>query len=138
AVAGRVLSINPFDEPNVQQAKDATRALLDVFRRDRRLPLPEAHAEIEGVRLTLSEAAQAALAGAPATAFLDAVRAHDYVAVLAFLPPDDPRVAGALDSLRSAVGASTGCATIFAYRPPYLHSPRPLHNAPANHGPFLP
>ena len=137
AVAGRLLSINPFDEPNVQQAKDATRALLDVFRRDRRLPLPETHAEIEGMRLTLSEAAQAALAGLPATAFLDVVRAHDYVALLAFLPPDDPRFVEPLESLRSAVGASTGCATMFGYGPRYLHSTGQLHKGGANNGVFI-
>jgi transaldolase/glucose-6-phosphate isomerase len=137
AVAGRLLSINPFDEPNVQQAKDATRALLEGFRRDRRLPLPETHAEIDGMRLTLSEAAQATLAGAPATAFLDAVRAHDYVALLAFLPPDDPRFVGPLDSLRSAVGATTGCATMFGYGPRYLHSTGQLHKGGANTGVFI-
>ena len=137
AVAGRLLSINPFDEPNVQQAKDATRALLDVFRRDRRLPLPETHAEIEGMRLTLSEAAQAALAGLPATAFLDVVRAHDYVALLAFLPPDDPRFVEPLESLRSAVGASTGCATMFGYGPRYLHSTGQLHKGGTNNGVFI-
>jgi len=137
AVAGRLLSINPFDEPNVQQAKDATRALLDVFRRDRQLPLPETHAEIEGMRLTLSEAAQAALAGLPATAFLDVVRAHDYVALLAFLPPDDPRFVEPLESLRSAVGASTGCATMFGYGPRYLHSTGQLHKGGANNGVFI-
>jgi glucose-6-phosphate isomerase len=137
AVAGRLLSINPFDEPNVQQAKDATRALLDVFRRDRRLPLPEAHAEIEGMRLTVSEAARAALAGAPATAFLDAVHANDYVALLAFLTPEDPRCAGPLADLRSAVGASTGCATMFGYGPRYLHSTGQLHKGGANNGVFI-
>jgi len=65
------MAINPFDEPNVKQAKDATSALLTVYEQCKRLPLPEPHAEINGVRLTLSEAAQAALGGAPATSFLD-------------------------------------------------------------------
>jgi glucose-6-phosphate isomerase len=137
AVAGRLLSINPFDEPNVQQAKDATRALLDVFRRERQLPLPEAHAEIGGVRFTLSEAAQTALAGTPATAFLDAARPRDYVALLAFLPPDDPRFVGPLESLRRAVSVRTGCATMFGYGPRYLHSTGQLHKGGADNGVFV-
>jgi hypothetical protein len=137
AVAGRLLSINPFDEPNVQQAKDATRALLDVFRRERQLPLPEAHAEIDGVRLTLSEAAQTALVGSSATSFLDAARTHDYVALLAFLPPDDPRFMAPLDSLRSAVSVRTGCATMFGYGPRYLHSTGQLHKGGADNGVFI-
>ena len=137
AAAGRLLSINPFDEPNVQQAKDATRALLDVFRRERRLPLPEAHAEVGGVRLTMSEAAQAALTGTPATAFLDAAHAGDYIALLAFLPPDDPRFSAPLDSLRRAIGARTGCATMFGYGPRYLHSTGQLHKGGADNGVFI-
>ena len=137
AVAGRLLSINPFDEPNVQQAKDATRALLDVFRRERQLPLPEAHAEVGGVRFTLSEAAQTALAGTPATAFLDAVRPRDYVALLAFLPPEDPRFVDPLESLRRAVSVRTGCATMFGYGPRYLHSTGQLHKGGADNGVFL-
>ena len=137
AAAGRLLSINPFDEPNVQQAKDATRALLDVFRRERRLPLPEAHAEVGGVRLTMSEAAQAALTGTPATAFLDAARAGDYIALLAFLPPEDPRFSAPLDSLRRAVSTRTGCATMFGYGPRYLHSTGQLHKGGADNGVFI-
>jgi hypothetical protein len=137
AAAGRLLSINPFDEPNVQQAKDATRALLDVFRRERRLPLPEAHAEVGGVRLTMSEAATTALNGTPATGFLDAARAGDYIALLAFLPPDDPRFSGPIGSLRSAVGIRTGCATMFGYGPRYLHSTGQLHKGGADNGVFI-
>jgi glucose-6-phosphate isomerase len=137
AVAGRLLSINPFDEPNVQQAKDATRALLEVFRRQRQLPLPEAHAEIDGVRLTLSEAAQTALAGAPANSFLEAARARDYVALLAFLPPDDPRFVGPLDTLRGAIAVTTRCATMFGYGPRYLHSTGQLHKGGGDNGVFI-
>jgi glucose-6-phosphate isomerase len=137
AAAGRLLAINPFDEPNVQQAKDATRALLDVFRRERRLPLPEADAETDGVRLTMSEAARAALNGTPATGFLDAARQGDYIALLAFLPPDDPRFGGPLHSLRGAVGVRTGAATMFGYGPRYLHSTGQLHKGGADNGVFI-
>jgi glucose-6-phosphate isomerase len=137
ATAGRLMAINPFDEPNVQQAKDATRALLDVYRRDHRLPMPEPHAEIGHVRFTLSEAAQAALSGAPATAFLDTARPHDYLAVLAFLPPDDPRFAGMLASLRAAASSKTRCATMFGYGPRYLHSTGQLHKGGADNGVFI-
>jgi glucose-6-phosphate isomerase len=137
AAAGRLMSINPFDEPNVQQAKDATRALLDVYRRERRLPLPEPHAELNGVRLTLSEAAQAALTGAPATSYLETVHAGDYVAVLAFLPPDDPRFVATLDSMRTAVASKSGCPTMFGYGPRYLHSTGQLHKGGANNGVFI-
>ena len=60
ATAGFLLGINPFDEPNVQQAKDATRALLEAYTAQGRLPMPEPDAAIEGARLTLSRAARQA------------------------------------------------------------------------------
>ena len=91
ATAGLLMKINPFDEPNVKQAKDATSALLKTYEQSKRLPLPEPHAEIGGVRLTLSEAAQAALNGAPASTFLRVIARGDYFCLLAFLPPDDSR-----------------------------------------------
>ena len=61
AACGWLMRINPFDEPNVQQAKDATRALLDSYTTPRQLPLPEPPASRDGVRLTLSSAAESAL-----------------------------------------------------------------------------
>ena len=63
AAAGFLLGINPFDEPNVQQAKDATRALLETYTAQGRLPVRSRTRSIEGVRLTLSDAAQDGLAG---------------------------------------------------------------------------
>jgi glucose-6-phosphate isomerase len=137
AAAGRLMSINPFDEPNVQQAKDATRALLDIYKRDRRLPMPESHSAIDGVRFTVSEAAQSELSGSPATSFLNVAHARDYVAILAFLPPDDARFTGPLNALRAAVSATTGCATMFGYGPRYLHSTGQLHKGGANNGVFI-
>jgi len=86
ATAGLLLEINPFDEPNVQQAKDATRTLLDAYTAHRRLPVPEPHASFDGARLTLSSAAQDALGGASPLAFLRTITPHDYIALLAYLP----------------------------------------------------
>ena len=85
AAAGLLLGVNPFDEPNVQQAKDATRALLDIYKSQRRLPLPEPHATFDGARLSLSAAAETHLEGRTPLAFLSLVRPADYVA-LAFQP----------------------------------------------------
>jgi glucose-6-phosphate isomerase len=137
ATAGLLMGINPFDEPNVKQAKDATAALLDVYQQSRRLPLPEPHAEISGVRLTLSEAAQAQLSGAAASAFLRVIGPQDYFCLLAFLPPEDPGFAAALREFRIDVGARAECATMFGYGPRYLHSTGQLHKGGANNGVFL-
>jgi len=137
ATAGWLLGINPFDEPNVQQAKDATRALLDAHARERRLPAPAPDATIDDVRWSLSEPARAALSGAPATSFLQAVRPHDYVALLAYLPPEDDTWHGPLQALRAAIAERTGCATTLGYGPRYLHSTGQLHKGGADNGVFV-
>ena len=137
ATAGLLMNINPFDEPNVKQAKDATSSLLKVYEQRRQLPLPEPHAETNGVRLTLSEAAQTALDGAPATSFLRMIGRGDYFCLLAFLPPDDNRFEGLLKDFRTMSGVRGNCATMFGYGPRYLHSTGQLHKGGANNGVFV-
>jgi glucose-6-phosphate isomerase len=137
ATAGLLMNINPFDEPNVKQAKDATSSLLKVYEQRRQLPLPEPHAETNGVRLTLSEAAQTALDGAPATSFLRVIGRGDYFCLLAFLPPDDNRFEGLLKDFRTMSGVRGNCATMFGYGPRYLHSTGQLHKGGANNGVFV-
>ena len=137
AAAGVLLEINPFDEPNVQQAKDATRALLDEYKQRGRLPIPEAHAAIDGIRLTMSEAAQQDLSGDAADAFLRVLHPSDYFGLLAYLPPDRSPFHEPLRACRMAVGAATGCATMFGYGPRYLHSTGQLHKGGPNSGVFI-
>jgi hypothetical protein len=137
ATAGLLMNINPFDEPNVKQAKDATSALLTVYEQSARLPLPEPHAEISGVRLTLSEAAQSHLDGAPATSFLRVIGKGDYLCLLAFLPPDDSRFHSLLEEYRMKAGGRARCATMWGYGPRYLHSTGQLHKGGANNGVFI-
>ena len=137
ATAGWLLGINPFDEPNVQQAKDATRTLLDAYSAQRQLPIPEAHAQAEGTRLSLSRAAEDALSGADALSFLRVVRPGDYVGLLAYLPPDEPTFATAFANARATIGSRTACATMFGYGPRYLHSTGQLHKGGPNTGVFI-
>jgi hypothetical protein len=80
ATAGAILDINPFDEPNVQQAKDATRALLARYEADGKLPQPAAQVSGDGVALLrrrhLAEARMGATDARPPRPVLDASR-HD-------------------------------------------------------------
>ena len=137
AAAGLLLGINPFDEPNVQQAKDATRVLLDAYTTRKQLPIPEPHAATGGIRLTLSAAAESQLTGAAATDFLATVKPADYLGLLAYLPPDDRSWGDALAGLRAAVAKRTQVATMFGYGPRYLHSTGQLHKGGANNGVFI-
>jgi glucose-6-phosphate isomerase len=137
AAAGLLMAINPFDEPNVQQAKEATRALLDVYVQERRLPMPEPLASIGGVELAVSQAAQEALGSEGADTILRLLESGDYFCLLAFLPPDDAALERALQDFRADVGARTGCATMFGYGPRYLHSTGQLHKGGPNTGVFV-
>jgi glucose-6-phosphate isomerase/transaldolase/glucose-6-phosphate isomerase len=137
AAAGVLLDINPFDEPNVQQAKDATRALLDVYTQQKRLPMPEPTASITGVRLAASQAAGDARPGASPEEFLQLIGRGDYFCLLAYLPPDDSAFAPQLWELREHVAYRYGCATMFGYGPRYLHSTGQLHKGGANNGVFI-
>jgi glucose-6-phosphate isomerase/transaldolase/glucose-6-phosphate isomerase len=135
AAAGLLLDINPFDEPNVQQAKDATRGLLDVYATQHRLPALEPHASVNGARFTLSNAAQQEVEDA--RAFLQLIRPRDYLGLLAYLPPDDETVQLVLQELRGAVGRGRRCATMLGYGPRYLHSTGQLHKGGPNSGVFV-
>jgi glucose-6-phosphate isomerase len=137
ATAGVLMGINPFDEPNVKQAKDATAELLAVYQQSKQLARPEPHAETGGVRLTLSNAAQEQLGGASATEFLRVLGRQDYFCLLAFLPPDDQRFETPLQEFRMMVGQRAECATMFGYGPRYLHSTGQLHKGGANNGVFV-
>jgi len=137
ATAGLLLDINPFDEPNVQQAKDATKSLLDVFAARGQLPWPETHASIGGARLTLSAAAEQHMDGSRPTEFLSVAVSSTYVGLLAYMPPDVEPLDAALRKLRDAIGRKTGRPTMFGYGPRYLHSTGQLHKGGANNGVFI-
>jgi glucose-6-phosphate isomerase/transaldolase/glucose-6-phosphate isomerase len=137
ATAGLMLGINPFDEPNVQQAKDATRKLLDQFKSAGHLPVRKPHAELEGARLTLSTAAEGMLNEGGAERFLEVIEGGDYFALLVYLPPDREPFESALQGIRTAVGKTRRCATMFGYGPRYLHSTGQLHKGGANNGVFI-
>jgi glucose-6-phosphate isomerase len=137
AVAGALLEINPFDEPNVQQAKDATNALLDRVKSQGALPATPPDREWpDGIALTLSSAARTALDGRGADAILSLVTPGDYVGVLAYLGFDS-ELAKELHAFRTAIRDRTHAATMFGYGPRYLHSTGQLHKGGPNSGVFV-
>jgi transaldolase/glucose-6-phosphate isomerase len=137
ATAGRVLGINPFDEPNVQQAKDATWALLHAYTARDQLPRSEPDATSDGIEVTYSTATRAQLTSGGFEQFLDQLGPGDYFALLAYVPPDDPSLGPALRNLRDGVAVTRGCATMLGYGPRYLHSTGQLHKGGANNGVFI-
>ena len=137
AVAGALLGVNPFDEPNVKQAKDATNELLARHATEGALPVKQVDKTTSaGVTLTLTAAARTALGPLAPDSILATVVAGDYVGILAYLGPD-PALADALTRFREEVRARTGAATMVGYGPRYLHSTGQLHKGGANNGVFV-
>jgi glucose-6-phosphate isomerase len=137
AVAGAILKIDPFDQPNVQQAKDATQVLLTEYKTTGRLPVPPPDENKDGrLALTLTDAARSQLAGAGADAILTLIEPGDYFAVLAYLGYDED-LAQQIHALRVAVRDRTRSATMVGYGPRYLHSTGQLHKGGPNTGVFV-
>ncbi|OFW18021.1 MAG: hypothetical protein A3F69_03265 [Acidobacteria bacterium RIFCSPLOWO2_12_FULL_66_10] len=137
AVAGALLQINPFDEPNVQQAKDATSTLLHQYKTSGRLPVGNPGQTLDsGVTLTLSASARAFLRGLGADALLTLLKPGDYFSLLAYLGPARD-LADELRALRRDVRDRTRAATMLGYGPRYLHSTGQLHKGGPNTGVFV-
>jgi glucose-6-phosphate isomerase len=114
AVAGWVLEINPFDQPNVQEAKDNTKRVLDSG------SIPE-----------LPVAGDAEL-----RALLGDANPPHYVAIMGYLPPSD-ELDAAVAELRATIRAATGAAVTFGYGPRFQHSTGQLHKGGPPTGRFL-
>ncbi len=136
AIAGALISIDPFDQPNVQQAKDASNALLAEYTTKGRLPIAPPDQTIGGIALTLTSAARATLTADGAETILTLLHQGDYFALLAYLGPE-PALADELQTLRRAVRDRARVATTFGYGPRYLHSTGQLHKGGPEGGRFL-
>jgi hypothetical protein len=111
AVAGWVLGINPFNQPNVQEAKDNTNKVLDGGE----LPTPD-----------LGDARELLAGAAP----------PHYVAIMGYVEPSDEFDAAVTD-LRTAIRDKTKATTTFGYGPRFLHSTGQMHKGGPPTGLFL-
>ncbi|MDQ6811878.1 MAG: glucose-6-phosphate isomerase [Actinomycetota bacterium] len=121
AVAGWGLEINPFDQPNVQQAKDATKRVLDQY--EARHELTEAPDADAGALSALLKA------GPPS-----------YVAIMGYVEPSgdfDAAVAELRVTVRSANTSPGRATTTFGYGPRFLHSTGQFHKGGPKGGRFL-
>jgi glucose-6-phosphate isomerase len=121
AVAGAALRINPFDEPNVQEAKDRTKALLAQFAHRGEMPDTEAGTPDAAARLN---------------ALLQGLRPPSYLGVLLYLPVE-PDTLAAVEQFRAAVRDRTSAATTLGVGPRYLHSTGQYHKGGPPTGSFL-
>jgi hypothetical protein len=135
-MAGAVLEVDPFDEPNVTESKTNTRAALEQHRRDGAFPAEEPIA----VSGTLRLYGDAGLAGADAAgllrAHLDRAQADGYHAIQAYLAPTSART-DALRAIQATLRDGTRRATTLGYGPRFLHSTGQLHKGGTPSGCFL-
>ncbi|MFS0733210.1 glucose-6-phosphate isomerase [Microbacterium sp. 1P10UB] len=131
AIAGRILGIDPFDQPDVESAKTATRGLLESR--------PETSAPAftaDGVEVRVSDPSLAA--GGTLAAALDAlwkrVPADGYVAVQAYV---DRWSLPQLQGLRELIAADSGRPTTFGWGPRFLHSTGQYHKGGPANGVFV-
>ncbi|MGH9475058.1 MAG: bifunctional transaldolase/phosoglucose isomerase [Terriglobales bacterium] len=136
AIAGAVLEINPFDEPNVQESKDNTMRVLGEYLKggDQAAGFTSLAAEHTG---DLNFYAPGGAPGAPPlAAWLGEVKAGDYIAIMAYLDRSEEWTAG-LENLRLGLRDRLRVATTLGFGPRFLHSTGQLHKGGGNQGVFL-
>jgi len=116
AIACALLKINAFDQPDVQAAKDKTKALLQMT----------ASGKPPSVKTS----------GGSFNSFWKAVQSGDYLGILAFLPDREP-IRKKLAELQSLLRDRTRAAVTLGIGPRYLHSTGQLHKGGPNTGLFL-
>jgi len=115
SVAGAVLGIHPFDQPNVQEAKEKTGRLLEEYRNSGRLPGIETGGSLKEL--------------------LSGAGAGNYLAILAYVPQIPDTELAFLELRRKLMKCRI--ATTVGYGPRYLHSTGQLHKGGAPTGLFL-
>jgi glucose-6-phosphate isomerase len=130
AVAGRLLGINPFDQPDVEAAKVAARGLLDAQ------PEPTAAAFVDGaIEVRGGEwLGGAATAEEAVRALLDTLEADSYLSVQAYF---DRLAFAQLEGVRDELAAVTGRPVTFGWGPRFLHSTGQFHKGGPAIGVFL-
>jgi hypothetical protein len=145
AIAGAILGINPFNQPDVEASKLATRALTAEYEKTGQLPSETPFFEESGIKLYAdaknAEALNAAVGASRSLASY--LRAHlgrlgkgDYFAVLAYVPMNHADEE-ALQALRHRVRDAKKVATCLGFGPRFLHSTGQAYKGGPNTGVFL-
>lgn len=135
AVAGILLGIDPFDQPDVELAKQRAVALLNAYLREGELPVGNPALEEQSWRLYGAPLA-ARTAAEYVKAFLQQASSNGYLALMAYCDRN-PETFSALQRFRALLGRATGLATTLGYGPRFLHSTGQFHKGGPNTGLFI-
>ena len=141
AVAGSIIAVNPFDQPDVEASKQATRELTSEYERAGALPAEEPLLSDDGLALFADARNRAELDGTDSLE--DALRRHldragtgDYVALLAYVPRTVEHEATLAD-MRRAIRDRARVATVDGFGPRFLHSTGQAYKGGPSSGVFL-
>ena len=126
ACAGWRLGINPFNQPNVQEAKDATKELLTSFERRGRLEPRTELAADDIITIYGEEKSGETSVDAVLRAHLATIKPGDYIAFLNYIE-ETPEINRQFQELRTQLREKTKCAVTIGYGPRFLHSTGQLH-----------
>lgn len=140
AVAGSVIGIDPFDQPDVEASKIETKKLTDEYSKSGHLPAESPFATFDGVKLFADPANAGALKANDLDGVLrqhlGRVKAGDYVAILAYVDRNADNRA-ALQSMRMKLRDSRHVATVAEFGPRFLHSTGQAYKGGPNSGVFI-
>ena len=145
AVAGAIIGINAFNQPDVEASKIATRSLTSEYEKNGSLPPEKPIFEDAGVKLFTDEKNAAELAKGVGTdksltgylkAHLSRIKAGDYFALLGYIQMN-PEHEQSLQSMRQAVRDKKHVATCLGFGPRFLHSTGQAYKGGPNSGVFL-
>jgi glucose-6-phosphate isomerase len=144
AVAGSVIGINPFDQPDVEASKLETKKLTEAYEREGSLPAETPLFEGEGIKLfadpknagALKELVVEQSLSGYLKAHLDRLQAGDYFALLAYIEMNREHEQ-ALQTTRHAVRDKKRVATCLGFGPRFLHSTGQAYKGGPNEGVFL-
>ena len=144
AVAGAMMGVNPFDQPDVEAAKIKTRELTSAFEKSGSLPAEKPAAADGSIEIYTDEKNADALrktgAGSDVGSWLKAhlgrLKAGDYAALLAYLDRDNNNIT-AMQTARMAIRDKKHVATCVGFGPRFLHSTGQAYKGGPNTGVFL-
>jgi transaldolase/glucose-6-phosphate isomerase len=134
AVAGHILGVNPFDQPDVESAKAQARGMLTAYQKEGRLPELRPSLRAEGISVFSDLPAHTP--GEALKGFLAQAGPGAYVALQAYIQPTDETDA-ALLALKTRLRDATRLAVTSGYGPRFLHSTGQLHKGDAGKGLFI-
>ena len=142
AVAGSIIGINPFDQPDVEAAKVKTHELTEAYEKTGALPEERAFFEGEGIKLFADPRNEAALKP-QATSLTGALKAHfgrigqgDYAALLAYIERSPAHI-DMVQRIRRTIRDRTKAATCVGFGPRFQHSTGQAYKGGPNSGVFL-